>query len=202
MQKTDYTPVSSTAVASAVCAALSVGGYLFPLLAMAALPAIVFGIIALVEIRKYGHIGRRLVTVGLPLSLTIAVGTAVLEAALYRSESPDGYRRVDFARNLDEYVGERICLKGYGPWDGSGESQFSLSFNGSYRDMKNVVIVELANGDTWESELNGVAVSGRLERWPSIDDAEGLPRYILKDAVLRPSRTVYQLAPRSLADGC
>ncbi len=192
MQNTDYTPVSTAAVASAGCAALGVGSYLFPLLAIAALPAIAFGVIALIEIRKYGLLGRRLVTVVLPLSLTIAAGTAMLEAALYRSEAPDGYRRVAFARNLDEHVGERICLKGYGPWDGSGESQFSLSLNGSCRDMKNVVFVELANGDTWERELNGVAVSGRLELWPSIDNAEGLPRYILKDAVLRPSRTAYQ----------
>ncbi len=131
----------------------------------------------------------------------IALGTPFVEVALYRSEAPPGYARVNFSRDLDEHVGQPVCIKGFALFENADRcDQFALTPNGSNYRGAPIVVVQLANGDLWEWTNDGVAVSGTLEQIPPSDEIEDYPRYVLRDAIVRPSRTLYQLSARSAKD--
>lgn len=208
MNDASYTPISRAAVASVVLALLSLGGAVFHPLALLAVPGVVFGFVALHETKKYATGGRRVALCGLTLSALIGIGGPLLEVSFYRSEAPAGYRRLSHPDNLgeselDQYIGENVCLKGYALPVGETEvSRFLLTCNGYSRDPRNPVVVELADGRLWEMEYGGVAVSGRMELLPTREDDPDMPRYVLRDAIVRPSRTIYQLAARDTSDGC
>jgi hypothetical protein len=177
-------------------------------LALLAVPGIAFGLVALRETRRYEQGGRRLALWGLSLSLVIGLGGPLLEICFYHSEAPAGFRRLNYSgalgeRELDQFAGHSVCLKGYALADDREVvDRFILTHDGYSRDLLNPILVELAFDRPWQVSRSAVAVSGRLELLPASEDDPDFPRYVLRDAVVRPSRTLYQPTNRDTSEGC
>jgi hypothetical protein len=202
MKEHAYAPVSLAAVGCLAFAVLALGGFVYLPLTAFTVPAFVFALIGVRGKKMYGLAGRRLAQFGLPLSLAIAAGAPLYDAWQFRSEAPAGYRRLSFSNDLDNYVGQQICLKGYALLTGdTAVDRFVITDDGYSRDPNNPILVELPDGRLWEMTTDGVAVSGRFERLPPSDD-DRYPRYVLRDAVVRPSRTLYQIGGRDTSEGC
>ena len=100
--------------------------------------------------------------------------------------------------------GQRICLKGYVYPTGEvdGLTEFLLTADGNGRDEQYVGVI-LAAGTTWDWTKEGVAVSGMLELNPEYTAGSDREiRYFLKDASVRPARSLYGMKHRSRSGGC
>jgi hypothetical protein len=168
------------------------------------------GAIALRTIRKYELCGTGFAISGMIASVFFCAIAPIWHAALFKSESPAGYMRVDFAaltkgsdQSLQQYVGKRICLKGYalamGP-NGALQS-LVLSPDDNNRKIEAAVVIKLGAEETWTWRAEPLAVSGILMPNPFATDA-AVPRFILSEPIVRSSRTPCGLARRVPGKGC
>ena len=117
---TAYRAVSKAAVLSLVLGILAVFGIIFLPLTTLSLAGLVFGLVAIGNLRRYPEelIGRTPAALGVVLSLFIFIGSLTVHTIVYMIEVPEGYNRVaffqlekeDVARELD---GKLIFVKGY-----------------------------------------------------------------------------------------
>jgi hypothetical protein len=211
MTNLPYSRLSTLAVISAVSGSSASLGLLIPELAFVATVGTATGIVAIRAIRKYELCGTRFAVVGLITSVLFAMLTPFWHAALFSSESLPEYSRLDFelltrpnTPMLDQFVGERICLKGYAvePTSFSPTDRFVISPNGNTGRPDATVIVELSHGQIWQWRAEGLAVSGRLIPNPKATTDDALPKFMLTHATVRSSRTRYGLANRVAGNGC
>lgn len=203
----NYSPVSSMAVASALLGMMSLLGLIFPLVALVAIPGILFGIAAIVAIRRYELNGRKLVRLGICLSLVFGILAPVLYEIRFYSEALPGYKRVNFAAimkdrkqsesNLAALVGQNVCLKGYGLLRSrkSELNAFPMSYQrpsygfGSKDNPEEIVLVKLPEGKFWEWRYEAIAVSGTLIRNPDANRNPEAPKFVLEQSEVFEVRT-------------
>ena len=109
---------------------------------------------------------------------------------------------------LDRLLGKPICLKGYfcpegGPYDGPRSDTFCFSHDGTPSNAIRVQLDESINCERWM--FRSVAVSGILELEKF--EVKGAFRrftccYKLRNCILRPSATPFQLPASSRKSGC
>ncbi len=214
MSEPDYVPTSNLAIISGLTGVASVSGLLVPELASFAVPAVVCGIAAHYRIRKYGRSGRRLAGFGMVCSATFAMLTPVWHFLQYQAEALSDHARVSFmsskspdqdGRLLDQWVGQKVCLKGYAvsPEKFMSLQQFSMTPRGGGNlHRANTVLVELPPGGEWTWDSAPIAVSGTLERSSKGFLDVKVPRYVLRLSVVRNSRTRFGLVPQAPGGGC
>jgi len=123
-----YRTISKAAVASLAFAVLGFGAFVFPVFVLLPVLAIGFGIVALIEIRKYPAeiTGKLAAQIGLACGLLIAASSIATHTYVHMTEVPDGYERISFydlqpnkrtklpfsekSQTLD---GTKVFLKGY-----------------------------------------------------------------------------------------
>jgi hypothetical protein len=225
-------PLSVLAVLTVIGAAAGLGAFIHPVACAASLCSLCFGILALSQVRRYEYSrsSRFLMTGGLSISVMSLIAAPAWHLLLYQSEASPGYQRVTFdelftrtAESDDSYAprdvrptrllfddsaggfdGEQICVKGYvyPTRQFDGLTEFLLTANGSGQHERYVGVV-LTSGTSWDWTKDGVAVSGLLELNPAYTTGSTLGvRYILKDASVRPARTLYGMEFRSRDGGC
>lgn len=230
MNEPDYAPYSSLAIFALALGVLAAPGLLVPSIAVLAVPGLVMGCLALRTIRRYELRGARVAIAGITLSLAFGTAAPLCqwarvraERALFDSESEAGYERLNFARlardpgfdlfaamtqssysgksqSLEDFVGRRICLKGYPAFDvyhgPSLVDRFTFSPDGRSGGVHRTVAVQLETASEMQSLfVHPLAVSGILVRNPQAEADQTAPRFLLKFPGVRRSRT-----PRGLAD--
>jgi hypothetical protein len=213
MSDRERAPLSLLAVFAAVFGVLAVFGLVAPEFAALAVPGIGTAVAALVAIRKYELGGRGLAMTGISLSVVFSVLTPVWHVARFQSEAPRGYERIDFAsvsqpkrQRLDEFVGKKVCLKGYGLTPRSSAemtsmNSFLFSPDGDRGRPQMALLVQLPVGETWHWQWEPVAVSGVLMRNPKSAADPKAPKFVLKMHAIQLSRTRFDLAPRAPGSG-
>jgi hypothetical protein len=159
------------------------------------------------NIRRYNLSGIKLAVA----SFWIAGSTLILAPAwhsfLFRSESPPGHLRVDFAAAqisrstaLDEYANKAICLKGYvlAPSRIVPMRTFHLSPDGD--DTESGIVITVTCPFEWDYHYAPVAVSGVLTVNPHAKDPA--QRYVLAAGAIHRSHTPHGLVPRAPGRGC
>jgi len=211
MAEIKYTPVSSLAVASALLGLMSILGLIFPLVAMFAVPGVLFGIAAIVAIRRYKLNGLRLAKVGLTLSLIFGIVSPVWAVTwfeiCYHAEAVPGYTRINFREIMRDrkhsesrqaaLVGQNVCFKGYELDPGREKRDtFRMSCKrppsgfGGKADPEDVVLVQLPEGKFWEWRNEMIAVSGTLVRNPAAYGQPEAPKFILVQSEVFGARTL------------
>lgn len=207
----NYSAVSSMAVASALLGMMSLLGLIFPLVALFAIPGILFGIAAIVAIRRYELNGLRLAKAGLTLSLIFGILSPVWAVTwfeiCFRAEAVPGYTRVNFQEIMQDrkhaesrlaaLVGQNVCFKGYELDPGREKRDtFRMSCQrppsgfGGKADPEDVVQVQLPDGKfrEWSNEM--IAVSGTLVRNPEANSRPEAPKFILVQSEVFEARTL------------
>lgn len=224
-------PVTLLAVLTIIAALAGLGAFVHPVACVASVCSLSFGVFAFRQVRRYEYSrsSRLLIAGGMSIASVTLVSAPAWHLMMYRSEASSGYQRVSFdelytrtaksdafyapsdaaptklipdedATRLD---GQSICLKGYVYPTGqfNGMTEFLLTANGGYDGA--YVGVILAKGTVWDWYKDGVAVSGVLELNPNYTPGSNLEvRYILKNASVRPARTLYGMESRSRDGGC
>jgi|GEM_PF-524957 len=115
-----YRAVSKAAVLSLVLGILAAFGTIFIPLTVLCLAGLIFGLVAIGNLRRYPSelIGRTPAALGVVLSLLMFIGAVTIHTTVYMVEVPEGYRRVAFFQLEKEDVqrelnGELIFVKGY-----------------------------------------------------------------------------------------
>lgn len=123
-----YRTISKAAVASVAFAVLGLGAFVFQAFVLLPVLAIGFGIVALMEIRKYPEeiTGKLAAQIGLGCGVLIAAGSIALHTYVHMTEVPDGYERMafsdlrpnartnlPFSEKSKELDGTKVFLKGY-----------------------------------------------------------------------------------------
>ncbi len=200
---------SSWAVVSAVFGVAAALGLFVPELTPISLIGLATGAAASRSFRKHELRGRGLAIFGMAASLFFMAAAPVWHVARFRSESPAGYTRLDFAsltnenqRALESFVGENICLKGYAYPMRSPVNEFVLTSNGANRSLDNLILVQLADGKTWRWQPDALAVSGTLVVNPAAAADPIMPRFILTNSTIRQSCARFQLASLVSNRGC
>ncbi|WP_417391306.1 DUF4190 domain-containing protein [Gimesia sp.] len=200
-EQINYTPISMCAVTSAGLGVLCILGFVFPWLALLAIPSIILGFVALKLIRRYEISGRKLARRGIQLSLVLGIIAPVWHLTWYEiyfhSEALAGYKRVNFGAivndrknaesRMESLLGQNICFKGYAIFSGKGfnKHRFDLYYNlpgggfGFQPSPNELVSVQLPQGKTWEWTHKPIAVSGTLVRNPDAESNSDLPRFKL-----------------------
>ena len=93
-----YRTISKAAVASIAFAVLGLGAFVFQAFVLLPVLAIGFGIVALIEIRKYPAevTGKLAAQIGLGCGVLIAAGSIAMHTYVFMTEVPDGYERMAF----------------------------------------------------------------------------------------------------------
>jgi hypothetical protein len=122
-----YRSVSKAAVFSLVLAVFALTGLVFPLLLTAALLAVILGLLALRNLRRYPDelTGKTSAVLGVVAGILLLIGGSTMHTYIYMTEVPAGYERISFSDldwetgpmglpklpvNLD---GKRVFVKGY-----------------------------------------------------------------------------------------
>ena len=94
-----YRAVSRAAVVSLVFAILSLAGMLAPSMLLLCLMGLLFGTIALKNIRRYPTelTGKKMAKAGIILSATLLLAGTALHVYIYATEVPEGYQRISFS---------------------------------------------------------------------------------------------------------
>jgi hypothetical protein len=123
-----YRSVSKSAVASLIFSILGLSAFLAEPLIVFPLVALAFALIAWINFRKHREelIGKGLIYLAAPLALACFLGALAHHLYVYRTEVPEGYRRISFAMLRDnpkkalkyselapELDGEKVFLRGY-----------------------------------------------------------------------------------------
>jgi len=137
-QEFPYRALSTTAIASVICAVVSLLGFVFWVFLALALLGIILGVAGYLKIKRFPQefAGRSLAMTGLVLNVLVILGGASKHTYVYLTEVPDGYTRVHFwelqqpsnspgdqpSAKAIEINGDDIFLKGYiHPSSGGGE---------------------------------------------------------------------------------
>lgn len=186
------------AVISACCAIFAEGGFWKPeLLIMAGLGAIC-GITALFNFSRQSA-WFAVAFCGVVMSCSAGIGGAIAHAVWYYTEAPPGALRLSFDALLDsagaspadrQLLGQTVCLKGYGYPTGEIRAQiFLLTADGGPDDTRRSVGVLLPVGQEWEWDEGPIVVTGTLTINPEYKGGQLDPRFLLKDAEVRTSKT-------------
>ncbi len=210
MTDPEYSPMSSLAIVSALLGFAGLLGLVAPEFALLALPGIATGLAASFAIRKYRLNGIRLARAGIALSLIFSLLTPVWHVTRFNSEALPGYERMDFSslataddQHLEPLIGKKVCLKGYAIPNGMvAVSKFFLSPDGSIKNAKKLVIVELPEGTSWDWQGGAIAVSGTLVRASTVNQDPKILRFVFRASSVRDSKTRFDLAPRAPWEGC
>ena len=123
-----YRTISKAAVASIAFAVLGLGAFVFQAFVLLPVLAIGFGIVALIEIRKYPAevTGKLAAQIGLGCGVLIAAGSIAMHTYVFMTEVPDGYERMTFSdlrlnkrtklpfsEKSQKLDGTKVFLKGY-----------------------------------------------------------------------------------------
>jgi len=123
-----YRSVSKSAVASLIFAVLGISAFLAEPLVVLPAVSLAFAFIAWINFRRHRDelIGKGLIYLAVPLALACFLGGLVHHVYVYRTEVPEGYRRISFAMLRDnpkkalkyseiapELDGEKVFLRGY-----------------------------------------------------------------------------------------
>ena len=123
-----YRTISKAAVASIAFAVLGLGAFVFQAFVLLPVLAIGFGIVALIEIRKYPAevTGKLAAQIGLGCGVLIAAGSIAMHTYVFMTEVPDGYERMafndlrlnkrtklPFSEKSQKLDGTKVFLKGY-----------------------------------------------------------------------------------------
>ena len=203
----DYKPVSTAAVISVVFAVASVASFLTPIGLSLTLPSLVCAVGSLSYGRRHPTAGRRLAIFSIGLCAWLLINVPITFYVAYTAESPIGYSRLDFAETsqselLQTHLGKPVCLKGFPvitSWSSTPVTEMMFSPDGSRRDTKHAIAVQLKPGTSWELYGEPLAVSGILNKKSNSDHGE--PKYILQHAVIRKSQTPFGIAPPA-GEGC
>jgi len=202
-----YSPISLMAVTSLLLGVLCILGLIFPLIAIVAVPGVIFGIAAKSAIHHYELGGQKLARLGIRLSLIFGILTPVWYEIRFHSEALPGYKRVNFLEIIQDrkhsesrlaaLVGQNVCLKGYALLR-SRENElksFPMSYHrtssgfGSKDDPEEIVLVKLLEGKFWKWRYEAIAVSGTLARNPDAQTDPEAPKFILEQSEVFEART-------------
>jgi hypothetical protein len=167
------------------------GFFLLPISVIGAV-ALIVGILALFDIRKYCFRGIRMAVAGIAMSL---IGVLIPPACVYysiRHESLPGHARINFRElirsgppEFDRYVGKPIRLNGFALPERERELtrfKFSPDTPAGFQEPKHWIMVEFP--DQWSWQESKIVVSGTLMK---IDNPlHEQPEYILKAKTVRP----------------
>ncbi len=211
MNDLNHKPVSSLAVCSMVFGLIAILGIAIPVFLFALLLSVPLGIAAIFSIRKHDLNGTLPSILGIVVAMVFAIGTPARHYLEYRFESPLGYQRLDFNSliasggiDLDKYLGESICLKGYPmiPRDWKESRLVGLTPDGNMFRGETLVVVEISL-DEWQLKENqSISVSGTLVRFQGKGNSEYGPKYLLKQSTIRQCKTRYDLADFNSGWGC
>lgn len=210
-EQINYAPVSIGAVMSVGLGVFCLLGIVFPWLALLAIPGVVFGFVALKSIKHHELSGRKLARSGILLSLVCGILAPLWHLTRYEirfhSESLPGYQRISFGEivndrknfdcRMESLLGQNICFKGYAIYTGQGfhKHQFDLYYSqpgggfGFQPSAREVVLVQLPQGKTWEWTHKRIAVSGKLVRNPDAKTDPEAPQFMLKQSAVFPALT-------------
>ncbi len=124
----EYRSVSKAAVVCIVFALLAGLAFLFEALVIVPLLGVCFGVVALVNFRRFPNelVGKKGAWLGTIVNLVCLVGSISTHGYMYATEVPDGYQRISFAQ-LDpdsrsglpyspkaaELDGKKVFVRGY-----------------------------------------------------------------------------------------
>lgn len=214
-----YRPVPVMAPATLVLGILSV----IALAALAGLGVCVFGmVLGFVCLRKIrrsrGELGGRLLaTMGFWLSVVFLVWGSVLHAHTYRTELPEGYRRINFTQDISKkgfvdkdgktqihpdvksLENQKIFVKGYMYPTGQmkGITAFWLVKDnqaccfGGQPALNDVIQVRMRKGKTVEDKRGLVAVGGMLQIADTFHRGQTAPVYELEGTHFGVARTSF-----------
>ncbi len=200
---TDEQPESLLAASSLVVAWLGLSAFVDRSLVPIALVAIVLSLLARWSARRHKLAGLHLANFSLALSCLVISATSLWCYVDYRLESTPGAMRLSFEdlakQNLDlgELEGRTVTLKGYATFGDITMDEFQFTFDGDLKEPHQAVVVELPKGQSWKFEPTPLAITGPLERLNDSDSSPAKPKYVLRNAIVRPSRTPFGLAPRT-----
>ena len=203
----NYRPVSVFAQAAIVFAILACSSLLNLWGLLFVIPTIIFAIISLIQSRRYEQTGARIAFGCILFSIALLFLEPLHVANRFWSESPAGYQRVSFeelikAGEFNSIVGEPVCLKGYALFNRKMNQpvfQFLLSVDGNQFTSGRVVYVQLEVETEWKDLIYPLAISGVLVPFESNSSED--PDYILKDAIVRKSKTEFLISQR-VYKGC
>jgi hypothetical protein len=124
-----YQAVSKAAVLSLVFAVVGLFAFLIPGLLFLPLLALIFGVVGIVNLRRYPEelTGKKSAIFGLLIALVGLIGATALHVSVYLTEVPDGFQRISFndlapdkkkpempiPPQAIQLEGQRVFLKGY-----------------------------------------------------------------------------------------
>lgn len=117
----------------------------------------------------------------------------------FYSEAPLGVVRLNFKQYdlLQNYEGQRICLKGYAhPFEPVASSKFALlPYDYGGARGKHIGIL-LKPPEVWSYSRHALAVTGILERNPDRNTYFNPPEWLLRDSEVRSAYSPFQLSSR------
>ena len=193
-----YRSLSRAAVLSVVFAFFGLLAWISPVLLFLAVIGLVFGIIALRNLKKYPNelIGTPIAWIGLLLSGSIVIGAPARHIYIYNTEVPEGFERVSFSV-LNSRKGERdfptadaialngkkVFIKGYvHPTSISSNSSKSFVLIpdlgtccfGTQPPLTHMIQVKLVSDGYAYKSLRLHSIAGTLEVHPYVKPIEGL----------------------------
>lgn len=205
----DYRPVSRFAVAGLFFIPFTTFGFALPITVFAGVPAFLCAVVALYEIRKYQLAGRQLAMWSMVLSVVAITAIPACVHWRYASENLPGYHRVHFgqlARNkqIESVIDTDVCLKGFhdvNRWSPDNpERTIRLTPSGDRDGIEPAVLVEWPSDVDWRISAGALAVYGRLIHNPGWTEGSHVPRYVMRNAKVRKSKTGFDIGTRS--GGC
>jgi hypothetical protein len=204
----DYRPVSSLAMVTSVTAALSVLALAWPECYLLCWIGMALSAVSIERCHRYQFGGRRVALASGAGLVVLAVAVPIWHRHLHVLENPLGARRIRFeelARD-DQFStiesGSTVLLKGFPVPEGTafGET-FVLTPSGdliSEQEKLRSVLVESVISKTPVWGVGALAVSGRLVRRQSVFG----PRWVIKDAIVRPITSRWDPAPPRSRRSC
>lgn len=139
---------------------------------------------------------------GLALASVVCFAIGGLwSVALYHAETESGVVRLSLrthaqAGTLDQFVGQTVCLKGYGIAERNPKmTRFLLTADGGYQSWEEMIGVVVENKGYWTWSDDALAVTGILVRNAEATKANRWPMYLLLESRVRPSRTAFDIVP-------